>query len=272
MLYYFNNEKIVLDIGGITVKEQLYTIPLMDAFKADDECPFCFIERNLEQYSINFVLGSGASYMEDDIRSKTDKLGFCRTHYKKLYDYGNRLGCGLILSTHIKQKNKELEKKLQSYKPTKISMLNRFKKASAPDLNSINQWIKEQTKSCYICEHSKETYRRYLDTFFDLYKKESAFKEMIKESKGFCLVHFGDLMEQADQTLSEKDRSEFYHLVFPLMLKHMQRVQKDIEWFCDKFDYRNKDADWKNSKDAIQRTMQKMVGGYPADPPFVQDK
>ena len=30
------------------MKEKLYTIPLMDAFKAGDECPFCFVERQSE--------------------------------------------------------------------------------------------------------------------------------------------------------------------------------------------------------------------------------
>ena len=35
-----------------------------------------------------------------------------------------------------------------------------------------------------------------------------------------------------------------------------------------KFDYENKDADWKNSKDALQRGMQKLKGGYPADPVY----
>ena len=55
----------------------------MDAFRADDECPFCFIEKNLEQHAMDFVLGSGASYMEDDVRAETDKLGFCHEHYKK---------------------------------------------------------------------------------------------------------------------------------------------------------------------------------------------
>ena len=29
------------------MKEQLYTIPLNDAFAADDECPFSFIEQKL---------------------------------------------------------------------------------------------------------------------------------------------------------------------------------------------------------------------------------
>ena len=54
------------------------------------------------------------------------------------------------------------------------------------------------------------------------------------------------------------------------MTDNMQRVTDDLEWFCDKFDYRNKDADWKNSRDAIQRGMQKAGSGYPADPPYKQ--
>ena len=87
------------------MKEKIYTIPLMDAFHANDECPFCFIERNLEQHAIDFGLGSGASYMEDDIRAETDKMGFFREHYKKMFDYGNRLGTGFILTTHFKKKN-----------------------------------------------------------------------------------------------------------------------------------------------------------------------
>lgn len=58
------------------MKEKLYTIPLMDAFKAEDECPFCFVERQLEQHAMDFVLGAGASYMEDDVRAETDKWAF----------------------------------------------------------------------------------------------------------------------------------------------------------------------------------------------------
>ena len=39
------------------MKEQLYTIPLNDAFAANDECPFCFIEQKLEQDLLDFTLG-----------------------------------------------------------------------------------------------------------------------------------------------------------------------------------------------------------------------
>ena len=54
----------------ILMKEKLYTIPLNDAMNAGDECPFCFIERNVEQDLLDFTLGSGSSYMESDVRSR----------------------------------------------------------------------------------------------------------------------------------------------------------------------------------------------------------
>ena len=87
----------------VDMKEKLYTIPLNDAMNADDECPFCYIERNVEQDILDYVLGSCASYMESDTRDATDKAGFCRMHYKKMYDYGNTLGNGWILKTHYKK-------------------------------------------------------------------------------------------------------------------------------------------------------------------------
>ena len=54
------------------MKEQLYTIPLNEAVDANDECPFCFVERAIEQDLMDFCLGSGSSYMEADIREMTD--------------------------------------------------------------------------------------------------------------------------------------------------------------------------------------------------------
>ena len=53
---------------------------------------------------------------------------------------------------------------------------------------------------------------------------------------------------------------------------NMQRISEDIPWLVEKFDYRNKDADWKSSRDAIQRGMQKLKGGYPADPAYKMSK
>lgn len=109
------------------MKEQLYTIPLNDAMNANDECPFCYIERNVEQDLLDFVLGSGSSYMESDVREQTDQAGFCRNHFQKMFDYGNTLGNAWILKTHYTQMIRELQSQTKSFKPGKSSLKDKFK-------------------------------------------------------------------------------------------------------------------------------------------------
>lgn len=253
------------------MKEQLYTIPLNDAVNAQDECPFCFIERSIEQDLLDFVLGSGSSYMEADIRDRTDKAGFCRPHFKKMFDYGNTLGNAWILKTHYQRMVKEMQQQFASFTPGKTSLKDKFRKTTQNG-NAIGTWITEKEESCYICDQFKDTYTRYLDTFFYMYKNDKLFRVKIKESKGFCLPHLKDLCYQADSQLSDKDKEDFYDNVLPNMLENMKRLAEDVSWLVEKFDYRNKDADWKNSKDAIQRGMQKLKGGYPSDPVYKMNK
>jgi hypothetical protein len=80
------------------------------------------------------------------------------------------------------------------------------------------------------------------------------------------------LCDGAEGRLNDKGKEDFYAVMFPLMEKNMARLSEDVSWLVEKFDYRNKDADWKNSKDAIQRGMQKLKGGYPADAPYKMNK
>ncbi|MBE5884070.1 MAG: hypothetical protein E7291_06600 [Lachnospiraceae bacterium] len=253
------------------MKEQLYTIPLNDAVNAQDECPFCFIERSVEQDLLDFVLGSGSSYMEADIREMTDKAGFCRSHFQKMFDYGNTLGNAWILKTHYMKMIGEMQKEFAGFKPGKTSLKDKFKK-TAESGNAIGMWVRQKEQSCYICKQYKDTYSRYMDTFFYLFRQDDDFRRKVADSKGFCLHHFGDLCEAADNKLSDKEKERFYEMVLPLMEKNMKRVAEDVAWMVEKFDYRNKDADWKNSKDSIQRGMQKLKGGYPADPPYKMNK
>jgi len=244
------------------MKEKLYTIPLNDAVNANDECPFCIIKRNVEQDLLDFVLGSGSSYMESDVRGITDKEGFCRNHFKKMFEYGNTLGNGWILKTHYVRMNQEMSEQFKAFSPKKSSLLNKRGKGEGRQ-NSIGIWAAEKENSCYICKQFNETYDRYMDTFF---------REKIEHSKGFCLHHFGDLCEAAESKLSNKEKTSFYPAMFSLMERNMKRMADDVAWLVEKFDYRNKDADWKASKDAVQRGMQKLKGGYPADPPYKMNK
>lgn len=245
---------------------QLQHIPINDAMENAGECPFCYIERKSEEHVMDFVLGHGASYMEPDIRNMTDLTGFCRPHFKKMFDYGNALGNAWILKTHYMRVIDEMNKEMRNFKPSKGKSL--FKKKDN-SVNNISNWLDKKEHSCFICDSVSNNFNAYMHTFFDMYKNDSKFRDSIKETKGFCMSHFGTLIKYADNNLSESLLKEFYDVVLPLQKDNMERLLEDVSWFVDKYDYNNKDADWKNSKDAIERGMQKLKGGYPSLPPYV---
>lgn len=251
------------------MKEQIHTIPLNDALEYAGECPFCYIERRTEEHCMNFVLGHGASYMEADIRSMTDKEGFCRMHFKKMFDYGNALGNAWILKTHYRRIIDEMNKEFKDFKPGKPAKKGLFSK-SAPDneTNSIAAWIKSKEDSCFICNNVQNTFDIYLKTFFEMYKKDADFREKFMQTQGVCLSHFVVLLEGVEQHLKPAEQEDFYQKFLPLMSSNMERIYEDVAWFIEKYDYKNKDADWKDSKDAVQRAMQKLKGSDPSLPPY----
>lgn len=124
----------------------------------------------------------------------------------------------------------------------------------------LGAWIAAKTTDCYVCDHFHQIYGRYLDTFFDLYKKNEEFRALFEKSRGFCLPHFGDLIEAAEDKLTDDEKKEFYPKAFSMIQDNLDRLQKEVSWFVEKNDYRNKDKDWGTSADSIQRGMQKCAG------------
>ena len=86
--------------------EKLYTIPVNEAFEAESECAVCTMYRSLEQDAVEFTMGP--SYMEDDVRIATNRLGFCEAHIKQLYKKQNRLGLALMMLSHMDRKKAEM--------------------------------------------------------------------------------------------------------------------------------------------------------------------
>lgn len=249
------------------MRNQIDTIPVTEAFDAADECPFCFMERKAEQSTIRFVVGPSASYMEPDVRGATDKLGFCREHTKKLYDYGNSLGAALILQTYFAGILEQFQVEAYDLSPGKKNL---FGKRPPMSENSYPKRLQQKVDSCFICNRLDYHMERYLRTFFHMLK-DAEFRSRVENSKGFCLRHFAQLMEAAQTMLSNAHQEWFYKTVPDITEKNLFRVKEDLDWFIAKFDYRNAGADWKNSRDALSRTMQKLEGLYPADPPYKKD-
>lgn len=220
------------------MKEVLYTIPVNDAFNQECECPVCEMKRTLEQETIAYTMGP--SYMEDDVRMKTDEIGFCSHHMHMLYDFENRLGLGLILSTHLAKIINDVEK--------------------AQKKGKVSSYIQTLNDSCFVCNKMNPTFDRYVATIFHLYEHDDTFRKQFRKSKGFCLEHYELLYAQAQKNLPKKLCGDFISELNQCFLDNMKRVKEDVDWFVDKFDYRNADAPWKNSKDALPRAMTKTNG------------
>ncbi len=236
------------------MKEKLYTIPVNEAFNSDTECPLCSMHKSLETNAIEFTMGP--SYMEDDIREATSRLGFCEKHLELLYKNQNRLGLALILKTHMDKIVAEIEKLSDSgTKPAGASLFRRKSETSG-----VVHYLDELEQSCFVCEKINNTFDRYVATIFHLYHTEDAFRSRFRESKGFCTGHYKVLYGAAPRYLSGEELNQFLQLLNQLYLENMNRVRDDVEWFINKFDYRYADEPWKNAKDALPRSMQKTNG------------
>ena len=97
--------------------EQIYTIPVNEAFEKVQEegfctCPFCLMYNRLEDNELDLILG--ASMMEPDVRLKTNELGFCPDHMSLLFERGKRLPLALMLESHLDSLSKDLEGNMSS--------------------------------------------------------------------------------------------------------------------------------------------------------------
>ena len=250
------------------MREHIETVPVIEAFDSGDECPFCYLERMCEQRTIRYVLGPGASYMEPDVRAQTDHDGFCREHAQKLYDYGNALGCGLMMQTYYVHLIEQLTMYADGFQmPDKRPLFGHRHVEEEP----IVTWAKERQGSCYICKRLKSNMYRYYATFFAL-TKDAEFRQKVEQGKGYCMRHFIDLMVTAHEELPNSQREWFYPTVLRTMRENLIRVKGDIDGFVAQFDYRQAGAKKDPAvRDAVSRGMEKLQGLHPADPPYKQD-
>ena len=259
------------------MKYHIDTIPVWDAMKLDGECLLCALERKTELGEAERYLG--ASVMEPDVRIKVNDRGFCRKHHAMLFTMSNRLGHALMLESHmieIREKlakiSDKLEKSAAQLKDAGIgNRLNGKTKNTTAEILKQAQAIDGMAGSCLMCETIAENMGRYLHTFFHLYQNDSDFRNRFENGKGLCLPHLGKLLETATQELSPRDLGRFVDTVVKLEKENMDRIQEDISWFIKKFDYRYENESWKNSKDAVERTVNKArgwcVGKEPAENP-----
>jgi len=235
------------------MKEHIDTIPLWEAFREEGECPLCRLHsRNEAKYREYFM---GSSVMEPDVRVETNKKGFCARHYGQMFRMSNRLSLALSTHTYLKDVISRVEEDARAREgaPRKTGLFAR-RSAAAAEADGIAA----VAGTCILCERLEDTMRQYVETLYVVWKKESEFKRVFAAGKGFCLHHYGLLLREAPANLSGADLSDFTKTLIATEREALARIEKELEWFTLKFDYRNADKPWGNSEDAVERTLNKL--------------
>ncbi len=230
------------------MKEKIYTIPVTDALKEAEFCPFCYMSQKLEKEVLEYTLGP--SYMEDDIRAVSDELGFCERHYKTIMNEQNKLGVALMSHTHIQKLMRDIEK-LQATDVAPQKSL--FKKVSNPQKSQIVEYLSKTSKTCFMCKRVNDTVDRYMNSFIYLFKNDNTIKELFINSKGVCYTHLAYILEKANDTLSGEDYKNFREVVIGKELKNLKKLEEDLDFFIRKFDYKNNDIPWGDQRDVLSR-------------------
>lgn len=223
--------------------EQIYTIPVNEAFDktAQDPkcgCPFCTLYKKLQDDELTLILG--ASMMEPDIRIKTNEQGFCLSHYRGMLGRRRRLGMGLMLESHLPTVKKLLDEPLLPI--------------GTPGARSVAD-LSRLEGDCYVCRRIAHNLDGMCATAVYLYESDPLFKKKVEATPFFCLPHYRMLIAYAQKKMNKKVYREFYSLLRQKEEACLDALSGDVSWFCKKFDYRYDEEPWYNSKDAIERAI-----------------
>lgn len=243
------------------MKMHIDTAPVWEAYRSDCECPLCMLNAKVEAANVNYFLGE--SVMEPDQRIEVNQKGFCSRHFKLLYDAGNRLGLGLMTHTYMKETIKSLKKHAEDIKSAAAAeagkpIYKRIGPKRGADVASIACEIGEIERKCVLCERLNDNMARYIYTILHMYKHENDFPALFAKSKGMCLKHYRQTLEMASKHLTGSTLSNFVDTLTEVEIKNFDRLEGEIEWFTLKFDYKNEDKPWGNSRDAVKRSVNKL--------------
>ncbi len=243
------------------MKEKIYTIPVNDAFRRNDrDCPLCVLQESLEGQMLDYYLGP--SLMEPDVRTSTNDLGFCRLHAQGLFDReNNRLGLGLMIHTRLAHVSATVEHVLdEAAVPPRKGFAGRGKDYR-DKLGAAAAALRGDAESCVICDRLADTMARYLDVVCWQFANEPGFRDTFRATGRFCVPHLADLLDAAAKHLGRDDASAMLDDLRAVAARSLGELERDVEWFTLKFDYRNSDKPWGNSKDAVIRAIRTLTGG-----------
>lgn len=230
------------------LKEDICSIPINEIFDIKDGCPICRMRNELEEKALKFTLGP--AMMEPEVRKETNELGFCKTHYKMMYEMKNKLQLALVLESHV---DKVLSDIFEAHNPSLL------KKNQAAALEAAKH-AHDVQESCYICKRIDSSLDKALNTFFVMWKKDEDFRKNVETQPYYCLDHYALLLEKGSKVLTKDEYVEFYQSLKKCSTKGVTKIKEDVSGFVKMYDYRNNGKDFGELHGAVERAVKLFTG------------
>lgn len=257
------------------MKERIYTIPISEAFEQEECCPFCYLEQKFEENAIDYFLNG--AHMEVDGRQETNEHGFCTAHFTALFNSKkNSLGVGLILDTYLQTFIDNFEQSARramplferDKDPKNYDIVGKVKNAFGKGLqsdtrNAISNLARAtglKRADCTICRRVDTNMEKAFSNFFQTWSREVELQVKMKNRKNICMKHYEMLLQYSTKYLGAQKCADFCYMLVENQINNIKELKDDVNWYTLKFDYRNQNASWKNSKDAVQRGIKFLKG------------
>jgi len=203
--------------------QSIYTIPITEAYEQTDICPICVLKNRHEAEVIDYLIGPAV--MDSDVRTMTNRHGFCRKHLDMLHATGKRLPVALLLQTHLETMTAPRE----------------------PD--------------CYVCQQIQNRVTQVISNTIAHYKKDKSFRGICLSHSNYCLPHAKNLLTIGQEKLG-KLYPEFADGLMTTVNGKNQKLLADLQTFTASFDYRNQGKPLPEDARASSRAVTDHLTGY----------
>jgi len=193
------------------LREDICTIPVTDVFQKTDGCPICRMQRQVEDKIITYIMG--AAMMEPDVRTETNRQGFCDRHLEEMYSRNGKLQLALILESRIDE------------------LINAAKKGGDRLSGAIS--------GCFVCGKVAWGLEHMFETIYKSYENDSDFRRMFQDQPFLCPSHCAALCRGVTRKNMKSYGRDFIKLCCQKTEAGLIETRRKVHGFTELFDYRN---------------------------------
>ncbi len=209
------------------MQEKIYTIQIWDAFNNANECPFCYIKKEVEKQYLKTVIDE--LVMDYHFHDRIVEYAFCTEHLNMFYKKSDKLGFATLLEKMIGLEIKNMHK------------INKF--------NISRDSIRK--RKCYLCERIEKSIEKSIDSTISLWLENEKFHSLYKKNGTFCQPHFFDLINKGKKIKSFIKKKKFLIITYETHNERIDLIEKNLKEYIKKFDFNYKNEDIKIDKEIL---------------------